>query len=96
MGLSLGHMTQKFVRSSDIRSVRSGRPALRTYDAKFDFAALAYKSRLQGVSTFLSLDSESTQNLGFTGYLVDRSDFHVSIYGSFRTFGAYLRSDTSD
>ena len=35
----LGHNP---VSSSDVGSVRSGRPGLRTYDAKSDFAAAAY------------------------------------------------------
>ena len=45
--------------SPDFGSVRSGRPGLRTYDAKSGFTALAYDSRLQGVGILLSPDSES-------------------------------------
>ena len=37
---------------------------LRTYEAKSDFSALAYNSRLREDSTFLSSDPELTQSLG--------------------------------
>ena len=72
--------------SSDIWSVRSGRPGLRTSDGKSDFAVLAYNSRLRRVSTFLSSYLESTQNLGSIGCLVDLSDFCVLSYGSVSDF----------
>ena len=42
-----------------------------------------------GVSIFLSSDSESTQNRGSVGYLVDLSDFIVPSYGS----GSDVRPD---
>ena len=38
--ISLGFRGQNFVPSSDIKSVRSGRFGLRTYEAKSDVAAL--------------------------------------------------------
>ena len=41
-GTSLGFLGQKFVVSSDMGSVRSGRLEIRTYDPKSDFAAFAY------------------------------------------------------
>ena len=43
---------RNFAPGSEIGSVRSGRPGPRTNDAKSDFAALAYNSRLGGVCSF--------------------------------------------
>ena len=68
--------------SLEIGSVRSGWPGLRTYEAKSDFAASVYNSRLRRVSTLLSSDSESTETLGSTGYSVDLSDFLMPSYVS--------------
>ena len=62
---------------SDIGSVRSCRAGRRTYDAKSDFAILAYNPRMRGVSTFWSSDSESKQTFGSIGYLSDLLDSHV-------------------
>ena len=72
--------------SSDFGSVRSCRPRPRTSEVKSFSAALVYNSRLRGVSTFLSSDSESTQNLGSIGNLMDLSDVRVPSYGSVSDF----------
>ena len=72
--------------SSDIGSVRSGRHGVPTSDAETDFTVWAYNSRFWGASTFLSSYSESTQNLGSIGYLVDLSDFRVLSYYSVSDF----------
>ena len=87
MGTILGFWGQNFGR---VR-VSGGRPGLRTSDAEFDFAALAYNSRLRAVSTFLSPDSESTQNVGCTGYFMDLSDFPVQCNGSVSSFRLEVR-----
>ena len=79
----MGCWGQNFGPSSDIGS---GRPALRTSDAKSDFAAFAYNSQLRGVSTFLSSYSESTQSFGSIGHLADLSDFRVLSYGQVSDF----------
>ena len=74
MGTSLSWWGSEFCAEFGYRVglVGSGRPGLRTYDAKSDFAAL---------------DSESTRSLGSTGYLSDLSDFGVLSYGSVSDFG---------
>ena len=72
--------------SSDIGSVRSDRHGVPTSDGETDVTVWAYNSRLRGASTFLSSYSESTQNLGSIGYLVDLSDFCVLSYGSVSDF----------
>ena len=86
MGTSLGFRGQNFVPSSDIGSVRSGRHGFPTSDPEPDFTTWGYNSRLRRASTFLSSDSESTQNLGSIGYLVHLSDFRVPSYGSVSGF----------
>ena len=68
--------------SSDIRSIRFGRHGVRTSDA--DFAAFDYNSGLHGANAFLSLDSESTQNLESTVYLIRLSDLFAPTYVSSR------------
>ena len=75
MGISLVYWDQNFVPSLDIGSVWSVGPGLRT-------SALTYNSRSREVNTFLSSDSDSTQNLASIGYLVDFSDSRVPSYGS--------------
>ena len=82
----MGFLGQNFVPSSDIGSVRSGRHGVPTSDAETDFTVWAYNSQLRGAGTFLSSYSESTQNLGSTGYLVHLSDFRVRSYGSVSDF----------
>ena len=69
----MSNMGHNFVPSSDIESVRPGRPRLRTYEAKSDFATLTYNSRLREVITFLSsyLHCINTQTLGFIGHFSD-------------------------
>ena len=79
--------------SSDIGSVRSDQAGLRAYEAKSELSALAYNSRLRGVVTFLSSDSESTQNMESIGYLSDPLDFCVPSYGSVSEF--WLKTEKS-
>ena len=76
-GTSLGLPRQNVASRSDIGLVRSGRPGLRIYDAKSDFAVRAHNLRLQGAGTYLSSDS-----LGLIGCLTDLSDVCMSSYGS--------------
>ena len=92
MGTSLGFQDRNFVSSSNTGLVRSGRPGLRTSDVKSDFAALAHNSQLRRVNTFPSSESESTQDLGSSGFLADLLDFRMSSYGSLRTSGVNIRS----
>ena len=73
----------EFLPSSDIGSGRHGVP---TSDDEPYFSTWGYNSRLRRVSTFLSSYSESTQNLGSIGYLVDLSDFRALSYGSVSDF----------
>ena len=63
MSISFGFRGQSFKLSSDAGSVRFGGHGVRSCDDNSDFAAVAYDSRLQGVYTFLTSDSESTQKL---------------------------------
>ena len=86
MNLTIGSRFRRRVVVSDIGSVRSGRHGVPTSDAEGDFTVWIYNSRLRGVSTFLSSYSESTQNLGSIGYLMDLSDFRVLSYGSVSDF----------
>ena len=68
--------------SSDISSVWSGQHGLTTIDAKSEFVALDYNSRLRVVSAIQSSDSECMQSLGSIEYLSELTDFRVPSYGS--------------
>ena len=72
-GTSLGFWAQSFVPSSEIGSIRSVWPRLRTSDDKFHFHAQDDNSRLREVSAFLSLNSESAHDLRSKRCLVDLS-----------------------
>ena len=75
LGTSLGFRGPNFVQSSDNESVRSDRLGLRTSVAKSDFATRRTARDCGKLEHFSSSNSELTQNLGSTGYLVDLSDF---------------------
>ena len=74
MGTNLDFQGQNIVPSSYIELVR---PGLRTSTVKSDFVALTKLAIVGGVSTLLSSDSESTQELGSIGHLLDLLDFRV-------------------
>ena len=61
--------------TSDVGSVRSVR-----------HCRLGFSMRLRTYSTFLSSDSEPTQNLGAIGYLSGLSGFRVPRYGAVSDF----------
>ena len=56
-----------------------------------EFSASTYNSRLRRVSTFLSSDSDSTQNCVYVNNLADRSDFRVQSCGSVWDFRLEVR-----
>ena len=89
MGASLGSRNQNLEPSSDIGSVQSGRTSdfgLRTYDAKSDFTAFLFYSRLPGVITFLSSDSEFAHSFGSIGYFQTFRTIVCRVTARFRSF----------
>ena len=96
MDTYLSFWDQKFVPSSDIGSVRAGRPGIQTSDGKTNFAAPAYNSRFRRVNTFLSSYSEYMQTLGSVWYFSYVLNFLVSRFHSVWLVGADLHSNPSD